>query len=72
MFSFLKKIKIPKTTLTCLAVIMIVLAILYFFTDIINKDALPFEHYEESKSACDPNDKSIAGKIACAYEEATA
>jgi len=70
MFSFLKKIKIPKTTLTCLAIVAIVLAILYFATDIINKDALPFEHYEEAKK-CDRSDDSIAGKIACAYEIAT-
>lgn len=71
MFSFLKKINIPKKTLYCLTVIIIVLAVLYYF-DIINKDALPFEHYEEQKTGCDPNDKSIAGKIACAYQAATA
>jgi hypothetical protein len=69
MFSFLKKIKIPKTTLTCLLIVAIVLVALYF-TGFINKDKLPFEHYEEAKK-CDPNDDSISGKIACAYSIAT-
>ena len=63
--------KIPKTTLTCLAVVAIVLIILYMGTDFFNEAALPFEHYEEEKK-CDPSDDSIAGKIACAYQIATA
>jgi len=38
--------KIPKTTLTCLAVVAIVLIILYMGTDFFNEAALPFEHFK--------------------------
>ena len=37
--------KIPKTTLTCIAIVAIVLIILYF-TGFINKNKLPFEHFK--------------------------
>jgi hypothetical protein len=67
MFSFLKKIKIPKI-LICLLVITIVLVALYY-TGIINKDKLPFEHYEDD--SCSPEDKSIACNIKRAYNIAT-
>lgn len=69
MFAFLKKIKIPKTTLTCLAIVAIVLVILYNTTDFFNKAALPFEHYEDD--SCPPEDKSIACNIKRAYDIAT-
>tara|TARA_B100002049_G_scaffold236986_1_gene225484 strand:+ start:429 stop:638 length:210 start_codon:yes stop_codon:yes gene_type:complete len=68
MFAFLKKIKIPKTTLTCLVILAIVLVALYF-TGFINKDKLPFEHYEDD--SCPPEDKSIACNIKRAYNIAT-
>jgi hypothetical protein len=68
MFSFLKKIKIPKT-LICLLVIAIVLVALYF-TGFINKDKLPFEHYEDEES-CPPTDTSVACNIKRAYNIAT-
>jgi hypothetical protein len=75
MFSFLKKIKIPKI-LICLLVITIVLVALYY-TGIINKDKLPFklpfepfEHYEDEES-CPPTDTSVACNIKRAYNIAT-
>jgi len=66
MFAFLKKI--PKTTLTCLAIVAIVLVVL-FFTGFINKDKLPFEHYEDD--SCPPENTSIACNIKRAYSIAT-
>jgi hypothetical protein len=71
MFSFLKKIKIPKTTLTCLAIVAIVLVILYLQTDFFNKAALPFEHYEDEES-CPATDTSVACNLQRAYKIATA
>ena len=58
MFGFLKSIKLPfnKKFITCLSILAVVLAILYF-TGFINKDKLPFEHYEEEKTAEDAIDK---------------
>jgi hypothetical protein len=64
MFAFLNKIKIPKTTLTCLLIVAIVLVILYF-TGFINKDKLPFEHYEEAE------EKDIASQIKNVWDIAT-
>jgi len=65
MFGFLKKIKIPKTTLTCLVIVAIVLVALYF-TGFINKDKLPFEHYEDAAQ-----DEGIADKIKNAWDIVT-
>ena len=69
MFAFLNKIKIPKTTLTCLLIVAIVLVILYF-AGFINKDKLPFEHYEDEES-CPPSNTSVACNIKRAYSIAT-
>jgi hypothetical protein len=69
MFGFLNKIKIPKTTLTCLLIVAIVLVALYF-TGFINKDKLPFEHYEDEES-CPPSNTSVACNIKRAYSIAT-
>lgn len=70
MFGFLKSIKLPfnKKFITCLSILAVVLAILYF-TGFINKDKLPFEHYEDD--SCPPEDKSIACNIKRAYNIAT-
>ena len=50
MFSFLNKINISKKILTCLIIVVIVLAILYL-TGFINKNKLPkpFEHFNNSE-----------------------
>jgi len=66
MFAFLKKIKIPKTTLTCLSILAVVLAMLYF-TGFINKDKLPFEHYEEENPAEDKNAIDKVADVAKAF-----
>jgi len=49
MFAFLKSIKLPfnKKFITCLSIVAVVLAILYF-TGFINKEKLPFENYEDA------------------------
>jgi len=67
MFGFLKSIKLPfnKKFITCLSILAVVLAILYF-TGFINKDKLPFEHYEEEKTAEEnpAEDKNAIDKVA--------
>ena len=63
MFNFLNKLNIPKATLTCLTILVIVLIVLYFATDFINKDKLPFEHYENQAQGLDDFTDTLNLKI---------
>jgi hypothetical protein len=49
MFAFLKSIKLPfnNKIITCITILAVILAILYF-TGFINKEKLPFENYEDA------------------------
>jgi hypothetical protein len=61
MFAFLKSIKLPfnNKIITCITILAVVLAILYF-TGFINKEKLPFENYED---APEEPEMSLAEKI---------